>query len=82
MLKPREPKEVQRTLVVDEFPKVFEELLGLSPPSEVEFSVKLEPRTAPVHKPPYRITLSELKELKNQLHELLAKGFIRLSSSP
>ena len=31
---------------------------------------------------PYRMAPTELKELKNQLHELLDKGFIRPSVSP
>ncbi|GJX11802.1 putative reverse transcriptase domain-containing protein [Tanacetum coccineum] len=33
-------------------------------------------------KTPYRLALSEMKELRSQLHELLDKGFIRPSSSP
>ena len=32
--------------------------------------------------PPYRMAPAELKELKEQLKELLDKGFIRPSSSP
>ncbi|GKF67480.1 hypothetical protein Tco_0197159, partial [Tanacetum coccineum] len=40
------------------------------------------PRAAPVVRAPYRLAPSELKELSDQLKELLEKGFIRLSSSP
>ena len=32
--------------------------------------------------PPYRMAPAELKELKEQLQELLEKGFIRPSTSP
>ena len=32
--------------------------------------------------PPYRMTPAELKELKEQLRDLLEKGFIRPSTSP
>ena len=32
--------------------------------------------------PPYRMAPAELSELKEQLHELLDKGFIRPSTSP
>ncbi|GKF84405.1 putative reverse transcriptase domain-containing protein, partial [Tanacetum coccineum] len=35
-----------------------------------------------VARAPYRLTSSELKELSDQLRELLEKGFIRPSSSP
>jgi hypothetical protein len=38
--------------------------------------------TNPISKAPYRMASSELKELKEQLQELLDKGFIRPSISP
>ncbi|GKG13914.1 hypothetical protein Tco_0350874, partial [Tanacetum coccineum] len=40
------------------------------------------PEAAPVARAPYRLAPSELKELSDQLKELLEKGFIRPSSSP
>ena len=40
------------------------------------------PGTNPFSKAPDRMALSELKELKEQLHELLDKGSIRPSTSP
>ena len=49
---------------------------------EIEFSIDLLPSTAPISKAPYRMALTELKELKEQLVELLDKGFIRPSASP
>nr|GFC90520.1 putative reverse transcriptase domain-containing protein [Tanacetum cinerariifolium] len=36
----------------------------------------------PISKAPYRMALVELKELKDQLQELLEQGFIRPSVSP
>jgi hypothetical protein len=40
------------------------------------------PRTPPISKRPYMIPMNELVELKKQIAELQAKGFIRPSSSP
>ena len=69
--------------VVCEFPDVFpEDLLGLPPDREVEFSIELEPGTAPFSRHLYRMALRELAEMKKQLEELMDKGFIRPSSSP
>src|SRR4051812_11432101 len=48
----------------------------------VEFIVDLMPGTAPISRRPYKMAPRELAELKIQLEALLAKGFIRLSSSP
>ncbi|GKA13569.1 retrotransposon protein, putative, ty3-gypsy subclass [Tanacetum coccineum] len=39
-------------------------------------------KAAPVARTPYRLALSEMKELSEQLQELPDKGFIRPSSSP
>ncbi|GJV07088.1 putative reverse transcriptase domain-containing protein [Tanacetum coccineum] len=44
--------------------------------------IELVPGAAPVARAPYRLAPSELKELSDQLKELLEKGFIRPSSSP
>ncbi|GKC96990.1 hypothetical protein Tco_1162432, partial [Tanacetum coccineum] len=69
--------------VVRDFPDVFpEELPGIPPEREVEFSIELIPRTEPISKAPYRMAPIELKELKEQLKELLERGFIRPSVSP
>ena len=69
--------------VVQEFLEVFpEDLPGLPPDREIEFIIELILGTAPISKVLYRMALSELKELKVQLQELLDKGFIRPSFSP
>ncbi|RVW68203.1 Transposon Ty3-G Gag-Pol polyprotein [Vitis vinifera] len=69
--------------IVREYVDVFpEDLPGLPPEREVEFTIDLVPGTGPMSKAPYRIAPVELKELKVQLQELLDKGFIRPSVSP
>ena len=66
-----------------EFPDVFpEELPGLPPDREIEFCIDVVPGTAPISLPPYRMAPAELKELKEQLQDLLDKGFVRPSTSP
>jgi hypothetical protein len=49
---------------------------------DIEFSIDLLPRTAPISKRPYRMGVKNLVELKKQIEELLEKGFICPSSSP
>jgi hypothetical protein len=69
--------------VVQEYPDVFpEELLGMLPDRDIEFLIELLPRTPPISKRSYRMPVNELVELKKQIAELQAKGFIRASSSP
>ena len=58
------------------------ELPGLPPDREIEFCIDVVPGTDPISMPPYRMAPAELKELNEQLKELLDKGFIRPSSSP
>ena len=65
------------------FPDVFpKDLPALPPDRDVEFSIELEPSTAPISWRPYRMAPKELAEMKKQLEELLEKGFICPSSSP
>ena len=69
--------------IVKEFPDVFpDDISGLPPDREVEFTIDLIPDTEPISIPPYRMAPAELRELKAQLEELLSKGFIRPSISP
>jgi hypothetical protein len=63
--------------VVQDFPDIFpEELLGMSPDRDIEFLIELLPGTPPISKRPYRMPVNELVELKKQIDELQAKGFI------
>ena len=69
--------------IVKEFPDVFpDDISGLPPDREVEFTIDLIPGTEPISIPPYRMAPAELRELKAQLEELLSKGLIRPSISP
>ncbi|XP_074346252.1 uncharacterized protein LOC141685026 [Apium graveolens] len=69
--------------VVMEYEDVFpDELPGFPPDKEVEFTIELVPDAKPISKVPYRMTPLELQELKEQLQELLDRGFIRPSVSP
>jgi len=78
-----ERREVMSVIpVVQEFEDVFsEEVPGLPPNREVEFSINLVPGTGPVSMAPYRMAPVELVELKNQIEELLGKQFIRPNTS-
>uniref|UniRef100_A0A2N9IFH6 CCHC-type domain-containing protein n=1 Tax=Fagus sylvatica TaxID=28930 RepID=A0A2N9IFH6_FAGSY len=56
--------------IVSKFPEVFpEDLPGLPPDREIEFSIDLLPGSGPISKAPYRMASAELKELKEQLQE-------------
>ncbi|GKF71788.1 hypothetical protein Tco_0207902, partial [Tanacetum coccineum] len=62
--------------IVSEFQDVFpDELPGIP-------NIELIPGAEPIFKAPYRMAPIELKELKDQLQELLEQGFIRPSVSP
>jgi hypothetical protein len=72
-----------RVPMVNEFPNdIPEELPGMPPDRDIQFVVELKPDTAPIFKTPFRMTTSELAELKEHIKELLEKGFIFPSSSP
>jgi hypothetical protein len=68
--------------VLKEFKDVFQEVPGLPPKRDIDFSINLMLRAALVSKAPYRMSTPELKELQLQLEELLKKGYIRPSVSP
>nr|GFD29418.1 putative reverse transcriptase domain, aspartic peptidase domain protein [Tanacetum cinerariifolium] len=69
--------------IVLKFLYVFpDELPGIPLVREVKFSIELTPGAEPISKAPYRMAPIELKELKDQLHELLERRFIRPSVSP
>ncbi|GJS15037.1 putative reverse transcriptase domain-containing protein [Tanacetum coccineum] len=81
--KEKSEKRLEDVPVIHDFPEVFpDDLLGLPPPRQVEFKIDLVSGAAPVARAPYRLAPSEMKELSEQLKELLEKGFIRPSLSP
>nr|GEU91981.1 hypothetical protein [Tanacetum cinerariifolium] len=76
-------KRLEDIPIIRDFPKVFpEDLLGLPPTRQVEFQIDLIPGAAHVARAPYRLALSKMKELSEQLQELSNKGFTIPSSSP
>jgi hypothetical protein len=58
-----------------------DELPGLPPDQDVEFTIELIPGTTPISRRPYRMSPNELAELKKQLQDLLKNGLIHPSSS-
>ncbi|XP_070011557.1 uncharacterized protein [Nicotiana sylvestris] len=79
----KEIVSIENVPVMREFSDVFpEDLPGLPPIREIDFGIDLLPNTQPISIPPYRMAPAELRELKQQLQDLLDKGFIRPSASP
>jgi hypothetical protein len=76
-------QSLEDILVACEFPDIFpEDMLGMPPNWDVEFTIELQSDTVPISRWPYKMTPNELTELKVQLKELLDKWYIRPSSSP
>jgi hypothetical protein len=69
-------------VVLKEFEYVFQEIPRLPLKRDVDFSINLMPRAAPISKAPYRMSTLKLKELQLHLEELLNKGYIHPSISP
>jgi hypothetical protein len=68
---------------VFEYPDLFlEELPHMPPNREIEFVIELVLGTAPIFKRPYRMAANQLAKLKEELPELLDKGYIRPGASP
>jgi hypothetical protein len=69
--------------VLSEFQNVFpNELPGLPPERELDFTIELKPGAEPISKTLYRMTVPKICELQIQLKELLDLGIIRPSVSP
>ena len=69
--------------MLNEFTDVFpEEIPGLPPRRELDFTIELVPGFVPSSKDLYRMNILELNELKSQLKELIDKNYIRPSVSP
>jgi hypothetical protein len=92
MLDEFEPKEATKLVsyskcikrVLEEFSNVMPEKLpeNLPPRRRVDHVIEVMLEVAPPAKAPYRMSHEELKKLKVQLEELLAKGYIKPSKSP
>jgi Reverse transcriptase (RNA-dependent DNA polymerase)/RNase H-like domain found in reverse transcriptase/Integrase zinc binding domain/Chromo (CHRromatin Organisation MOdifier) domain/Retroviral aspartyl protease len=92
------PKSVRRTDVqaaaavasghniqalLDKYSDVFADLPpGLPPARNVAHTIPLEPGARPPAKRMYRLSPAELVEVKKQISDLLAKGFIEPSTGP
>nr|GEU82501.1 putative reverse transcriptase domain-containing protein [Tanacetum cinerariifolium] len=71
MEKKSDEKRLEDIPVVREFLEVFlEDLPGLLPVHQVQFQIDLIPGAALVARAPYRLALSEMQELSDQLQEL------------
>ena len=71
--------------VCQEFEAIFPKDLPKGvPPRRMghEFKIDLEPDTAPIHRPIYKLSPLELQEAKTQIDSMLEHGFIRPSQSP
>ena len=69
--------------IVSEFPVFFrDDLLRVTPEREIYFDIDVNPDIHLISISPYIIAPTELKEIKEQLNDLLDKGFIRPSVSP
>jgi hypothetical protein len=69
--------------ILREYRDVFpEEISGLPPRRDIDFSIELAPGAVPVSRTPYQMSMPELVELKLQLKEMMDKGYIRPSMSP
>jgi hypothetical protein len=76
--------EQARNHVLKQFKSVFPDELppGLPPEREVDHRIELVPGSTPPSRPTFRLSATELAELKKQLEELTNAGFIRPSKSP
>nr|GEV80923.1 hypothetical protein [Tanacetum cinerariifolium] len=67
-------KRLGNVPVIRDFPKVFpNDLLRLPPPRQVEFRIDLVPRVAPVARASYHLAPFKMREISEQLRELLEK---------
>jgi hypothetical protein len=81
-VKPEAERKLEDIPVACDYPYMFAEVVtGLPPDREIEFTIDLITGTQAIHKAPYGMAPVELKELKEQLQEILDTGFIRPSVS-
>ncbi len=76
--------DAARARTLSAFKDVFPEALpdGLPPSREVDHRIELKPGSTPQSRPTFRLSATELVELKKQLEELVKAGFIQPSKSP
>jgi hypothetical protein len=69
--------------ILREYKYVFpEEVSGLPPRRNIDFSIELVPGAVSMSRTPYRMSTPKLFELKMQLKEMWDKGYIQPSVSP
>ena len=82
----KEPTEWTETRkqLLHEYRDVFPTDLpsGLPPTRSVDHRIELKPGSAPTNRPTYRMSPTELDEVKKQIDQLMESGFIRPSKSP
>jgi hypothetical protein len=79
LAKPKVKSKLEDIPILRHYPNVFTEVMRLPLDSKIEFTIDLVPGTQPIHKALYRMAPTELRDLKEQLQELLDRGFIRPS---
>ncbi|XP_073064029.1 uncharacterized protein [Primulina eburnea] len=76
-------RSIEDVDVVKDFSDVFpDDISGIPPERRMEFAIESMPGIVPISKAPYQLAPVELKELKDQVQELLDKGFIPIRFSP
>jgi hypothetical protein len=69
--------------ILREYIDVFsEEVPGLPPRRDIDFSIELAPGVVSVSRTPYRMSIPELVELKLKFKEMMGNGYIRPNVSP
>ena len=73
----KERQELGLPRVVCKYTYVFlDELHGLPPHRNIDFTIELKPSASPIFMTPHRMTPVELQELEVQLEELLDKSLL------
>ncbi|CAI7881286.1 unnamed protein product [Closterium sp. NIES-53] len=75
---------VELASIIRKYPEIFADYLpdGLPPQRPEDHRIQVEPGVQPTVRTQWRLSQPELEELRSQLDYLLAKGFIRPSTSP
>ena len=60
----------------------LDEVIGLPPKRDIDFTIHRVPREAPVSKDPYKMSMQKYVELNMKLQELIEKKYIRPSVYP